>query len=107
MNILEGRSEMLLPLANEQVAEQPMTLGHLIAMPAQQHMQLQVILMPAADMRAYCWDRSSAFAAHQPNPCPYLASLQSEHVTPFPMCSPKEGGACAYDDAHVEQLYWR
>lgn len=43
-NILEGHLEMLLPLANGQVAEQPITLGRLIAMPAQQHMQLQVRL---------------------------------------------------------------
>ena len=54
-NILEGRLEMLLPLANGQIPEQPITLGRLVAMPAQQHLQLQVRLMTIHCV--CCWER--------------------------------------------------
>lgn len=39
--ILDGRLDLRLPLANGQAPEQSILLSRLVAMPAQQHMQLQ------------------------------------------------------------------
>ncbi len=46
-SILEGRLDLLVPLANGQAPERTTVLRHLVAMPAQQHLQLQVLVIPA------------------------------------------------------------
>ena len=42
-SILEGRMDLRLPLANGQAPEMSILLSRLVAMPIEQHLQLQVI----------------------------------------------------------------
>lgn len=62
-SILEGRMDLRLPLANGQAPEMAILLSRLVAMPIEQHLQLQVI----PRQHGFLWAPAShALAASQP-----------------------------------------
>ncbi|KAK9846228.1 hypothetical protein WJX84_007572 [Apatococcus fuscideae] len=89
--ILEGRLDLRLPLANGQAPERAILLSRLVAMPAQQHMQLQAQYHAClAQAAPFCQDPQSSHSKH-------FQAVMGEAVAllaVFAECLPEQFLAC-------------